>query len=189
MTNNDNRELSAEQIESLLSILKNRFEKNIHRHKSIEWYDLESRLKARPGKLWSLNEMEKTGGEPDVMNYDSKRDQYTFCDFSEESPKGRRSICYDPEALVSRKENKPKSSASGMASAMGVELLSEEQYYELQQYGTFDTRSSSWILTPSEIRQAGGAIFGDRRYGRVFIYHNGAESYYAARGFRGCLRV
>jgi hypothetical protein len=189
MTNRDNRELSAEQIESLLSILKNRFEKNIHRHKSIEWSDLESRLKARPGKLWSINEMEKTGGEPDVMGYDDNLEEYIFYDFSEESPKGRRSICYDTEALESRKEHKPKSSAAGMASGMGIELLSEEQYHELQQYGTFDTKSSSWILTPLKIREAGGAIFGDRRYGRVFIYHNGAESYYAARGWRGCLRV
>jgi hypothetical protein len=189
MTKRDQIQLSAEVIEALLIILKERFEKNRHRHSELEWKEIEVKLKKSPGKLWSLNEMEITGGEPDVIGYDDKREEYIFYDCSEESPKGRRSICYDPQALESRKEHKPKESATGMASRIGIELLSEEQYHELQQYGTFDTRSSSWIMTPPEIREAGGAIFGDRRYGRVFIYHNGAESYYSSRGFRGCLRV
>lgn len=189
MPNRDNRELSKEQTESLLKILKGRFEQNRHRHNELEWSELESRLKVRPEKLWSLSQMEETGGEPDVIGSNKKSNEFIFFDCSVESPKGRRSVCYDSKALESRKEHKPKNSATGMASGMGIELITEEQYHELQQYGTFDTRSSSWILTPSEVREAGGAIFGDRRYGRVFICHNGAESYYAARGWRGCLRI
>ncbi|HEV8514675.1 MAG TPA: DUF4256 domain-containing protein [Cyclobacteriaceae bacterium] len=182
-------ELSAKQQEQLLSILKTRFEKNTNRHKNLDWANVESRLKANMEKLLSLNEMEKTGGEPDVINYDKKTGEYIFCDCSEESPSGRRSFCYDRDALDSRKEHKPKNSACYEANAMGIELLTEEEYRELQKLGKFDTKTSSWVKTPADIRKLGGAIFCDFRYGTVFTYHNGAESYYAARGFRGSLRV
>lgn len=183
------RRLSPEGQEELLKVLKTRFEKNMHRHKGIDWDRVQSKLEANPGKLWSLDEMERTGGEPDVVGYDKKTGECIFCDCSAESPKGRRSICYDPEALESRKEHKPQDSALGMATEMGIDLLTEEQYRALQELGKFDTKTSSWVETPADIRALGGAIFGDRRFGRVFIYHNGAESYYAARGFRGVLRV
>jgi hypothetical protein len=183
--------LPAGRREELLEILKIRFEKNMNRHKDIGWTKIHAKLAQPAGskKMWSLNEMEITGGEPDVVGYDKKTGEYIFYDCSAESPKGRRSVCYDGEALNSRKEHKPKNSAIDMAAAMGIEILTEEQYRELQQFGKFDTKTSSWILTPPDIRELGGAIFGDWRYGKVFIYHNGAESYYAARGFRGCLRV
>lgn len=187
MTNK--KELLPEQQSELLNTLKVRFEKNINRHKNINWHKIETKLKASSSKLWSLYQMEETGGEPDVVDYDVNRDEYLFYDCSDESPKGRRSICYDSEALESRKEFKPKNSAVGMALEMGIELLNEEQYRGLQQLGKFDTKTSSWLKTPADIRKLGGAIFGDWRYGNVFIYHNGAESYYAARGFRGLLRV
>lgn len=177
------------QRDELFKTLKARFEKNMRRHKGLEWADVEARLVSNSKKLWSLNEMERTGGEPDVVGFDKKTGEYIFYDCSDESPKGRRSVCYDPEALESRKEHKPKDSAVGMAAAMGIELLSEEQYFELQQLGDFDAKTSSWVKTPNDIRELGGAICGDFRYGRVFIGHNGAESYYAARGFRGSLRV
>ncbi len=180
--------LSPEQHE-LLSILKARFEKNMNRHKSIEWTKVQAKLETNTDKLWSLGEMEKTGGEPDVVSYDSKTGEYIFYDCSAESPIGRRSQCYDLKALESRKEHKPKNSAVEMASGMGIELLTEDQYRELQKLGKFDTKTSSWVKTPSEIRKLGGALFCDRRYDNVFLYHNGAESYYAARGFRGSLRV
>jgi hypothetical protein len=183
------KELSSEQREELIKTLKTRFEKNMKRHKGLEWAKVEARLQAQTEKLWSLNEMERTGGEPDVVGRDKKTGEYIFFDCSTESPKGRRSICYDREALESRKENKPKDSAAAMAADMGIELLTEEQYRELQQVGDFDTKTSSWVETPAEIRKLGGAIFCDRRYDTVFVYHNGAESYYAARGFRGSLRV
>jgi hypothetical protein len=189
--NSENKKLSQEQREQLLSVLKTRFEKNMNRHRNLEWADVREKLE--PGhageKLWSLHEMERTGGEPDVVGYDKSTDEYIFFDCSAESPKGRRSVCYDPEALESRKKHKPKNSAAGMAAGMGIELLSEEQYRDLQQLGKFDTKTSSWLKTPAEIREPGGAIFGDWRYGTVFIYHNGAESYYGSRGFRGSLRV
>lgn len=177
--------------EELLSVLKTRFEKNMDRHKGLKWAEIEPRLNSDPSgeKLWSLNEMETTGGEPDVVDYDKKTGEYIFYDCSAESPKGRRSLCYDGEALASRKEHKPKNSAMDMAAEMGVEILTEDQYRELQQFGKFDTKTSSWLKTPDGIRELGGAIFGDWRYGNVFIYHNGAESYYAARGFRASLRV
>ena len=181
--------LSPKQSEELLKTLKTRFEKNLNRHKGIEWAKVEARLVANIEKLWSLNEMEKTGGEPDVVGYDQKKNEYFFYDCSAESPKDRRSLCYDNEALESRKEHKPKNNAVDTAEAMGVELLTEEQYRELQKLGEFDTKTSSWVQTPDEIRKLGGAIFCDRRYDHVFTYHNGAESYYAARGFRGSLRV
>jgi hypothetical protein len=181
------KKLSPEQQEELLSVLKARFEKNRNRHKGIEWTKVQVRLEANPGKLWSLDEMERTGGEPDVVGYDKKTGEYIFYDCSAESPKGRRSVCYDHEALESRKEHKPENSAVEMAADMGIELLMEEQYRELQELGNFDTKTSSWIKTPSEIRKLGGALFCDRRYDTVFLYHNGAESYYAARGFRGLL--
>lgn len=181
--------MSAEDRDKLLKVLKARFEKNMVRHKGIEWTRVQTKLEAHPAKLWSLNEMETTGGEPDVVGYDKKKDEYTFYDCAAESPKGRRSICYDPQALESRKENKPENSAIQMADDMGVEILTEEQYRELQKLGDFDTKTSSWISTPSEIRKRGGAIFADRRYNQVFVYHNGAESYYAGRSFRGSLRV
>jgi hypothetical protein len=187
--NSNKKKLSPEQQEELLSVLKARFEKNRNRHKGIEWTKVQARLEANPGKLWSLNEMERTGGEPDVVGYDKKTGEYIFYDCSAESPKGRRSVCYDHEALESRKEHKPKNSAVEMAADMGIELLTEEQYRELQELGNFDTKTSSWIKTPSEIRKLGGALFCDRRYNTVFLYHNGAESYYAARGFRGLLSV
>jgi hypothetical protein len=169
--------------------LKARFEKNMNCHKGLEWTKVQAKLEASTEKLWSLNEMERTGGEPDVVGHDKKTGEYIFYDCSAESPKGRRSVCYDHEALVSRKEHKPKNSAIEMATAMGIELLTEEQYRELQKLGNFDTKTSSWVKTPSDIRKLGGAIFGDYRYSKVFVYHNGAESYYAARAFRGSLRV
>ncbi|QAA33510.1 DUF4256 domain-containing protein [Clostridium manihotivorum] len=175
--------------EELINILKNRFEKNISRHKDIEWAKVQAKLEANTKKLSSLDEMEATGGEPDVVEYDESTDEYIFYDCSPESPKGRRSLCYDGEALEARKENKPKSSALDMAAAMGIELLTEHQYRHLQSIGNFDMKTSSWLKTPPEIRKLGGSIFGDFRYGNVFIYHNGAESYYAGRGFRGVLRV
>lgn len=186
---NNKKNLSAKQSEELLDILKERFEKNIHRHKGLEWAKVQTRLKANTEKLWSLNEMEKTGGEPDVVGQDKKTGEYIFYDCSTESPKGRRSLCYDREALNSRKEYKPKSSALDMASAMGVELLTEEQYREMQKLEEFDLKTSSWVKTPEAIRKLGGAVFCDRRYDTVFLYHNGAESYYAARGFRGLLKI
>lgn len=185
----EKRELSPEQREELLRMLKARFEKNMNYHKDLEWAKIEAKLKANTEKLWSLNEMERTGGEPDVIDYDNKTDEYVFCDCSAESPKGRRSVCYDHEALESRKEHKPENSAVDMAAFMGIELLTEEQYRRLQQLDHFDMKTSSWLKTPSEIRKLGGAIFADFRYGNVFVYHNGAESYYGARGFRGLLRV
>jgi len=181
--------LSSEQREQLLETLKARFEKNMLRHKSLEWTKVEAKLKANAEKLWSLNEMENTGGEPDVVDQDKKTGEYIFYDCSAESPKDRRSLCYDREALEARKEAKPKNNALDLAKTMGIELLSEEQYRQLQKLGKFDAKTSSWLTTPSDIRKLGGAIFGDYRYGTVFIYHNGADSYYAARGFRGSLRV
>jgi len=181
--------LSPKQVQELLGTLKARFEKNIIRHKGIVWPEVQAKLEANPDKLSSLNEMESTGGEPDVVGHDKKSGEYIFYDCSAESPSGRRSLCYDREALDSRKENKPKGSALELAAAIGVELLTEEQYRDLQKLGNFDTKTSSWVKTPSEIRKLGGAIFCDRRYNTVFTYHNGAESYYAARGFRGLLKV
>ena len=186
---NNKNKLSAEQRKELLRTLKARFEKNMNRHKGVEWAKVQAKLEANPAKLWSLNEMERTGGEPDVVGHDKKTGEYTFYDCSAESPKGRRSVCYDPEALASRKEHKPANSAVGMATEMGVELLTEEQYRELQQLGEFDLKTSSWVKTSSDIRKLGGALYCDRRYNHVFLSHNGAESYYAARGFRGALRV
>jgi len=183
------KELSPEQREELLRTLKPRFEKNMNRHKGLAWATVQTRLEGSAEKLWSLNEMEKTGGEPDVVGHDKRTGEYIFFDCSAESPKGRTSLCYDHEALESRKEHKPKDSAAGMAAAMGVELLTAEQYQELQSLGVFDTKSSSWVETPPAMRKLGGALFGDRRFGRVFFYHNGAESYYGGRGFRGSLRV
>jgi len=188
-TKSNTRKLSPQESEALLKILKARFEKNQNRHKGIEWDRVHAKLQANPDKLWSLNAMESTGGEPDVISYDKKTDQYIFCDCSPESPKGRRSICYDDEALASRKEHKPDNSAMGLAQEMGIEILNEEQYRELQKMGSFDTKTSSWLKTPDAIRKLGGAIFGDYRFGHVFVYHNGAESYYGARGFRGLLKV
>ena len=187
--NKTKKELSAQQREELLATLKTRFEKNMGRHKGLEWTKVKAKLEAHTEKLWSLNEMEKTGGEPDVVGQDKKTGDYIFFDCSAESPKDRRSLCYDRAALESRKEHKPKNSATEMAAAMGIDLLTEEQYRELQTLGNFDTKTSSWIETPANIRKLGGAIFCDRRYDTVFVYHNGAESYYAARGFRGSLRV
>jgi len=183
------KDIKANQREELFRTLKDRFEKNMNRHKGLEWAQVQAKLEANTEKLWSLNEMESTGGEPDVVGQDKKTGEYIFYDCSAESPKGRRSLCYDGEALESRKEHKPKNSAMDMAAAMGVELLTEEQYRELQQLGDFDTKTSSWVKTPSDIRKLGGALFCDRRYDHVFLSHNGAESYYAARGFRGLLRV
>lgn len=188
MSNND-RIISAEQSEELLVILKARFEKNMERHMGLEWIEVETKLKADASKLWSLNLMETTGGEPDVVILDNQNVEYVFCDCSPESPKGRRSMCYDQEALDSRKEQKPKNSAANLALEMGIEMLTEEQYRELQKLGEFDVKTSSWVKTPEHIRKLGGAVFCDRRYNTVFVYHNGAESYYAARGFRGILRV
>ncbi|AAN50722.1 DUF4256 domain-containing protein [Leptospira interrogans] len=187
--NKNKKKLAAEQREELLSTLKDRFAKNMNRHKDLKWTKVKTKLEANSEKLWSLNEMEKTGGEPDVIAYDQKTSEYIFYDCSMESPKGRRSVCYDREALESRKEHKPKDNALDMAASMGIEILAEEQYRELQKFGKFDTKTSSWIKTPSNIRKLGGAIFADFRYGHVFVYHNGAESYYAVRGFRGLLRV
>ncbi len=181
--------LPAQQLKELLSILKTRFNKNMQRHKGIVWESVEAKLIKSPEKLYTLNEMEQTGGEPDVVSYDKKSDTFIFFDCAPESPKGRRSICYDPEALESRKEFKPAHSAIGIAEEMGVEILTEEQYQFLQSLGDFDTKTSSWLKTPEAIRKLGGAIFGDKRYKHVFIYHNGAESYYAGRSFRGCLKV
>ena len=189
MTVGTKKELSPEQRDELLRTLKDRFEKNLNRHKGLEWVKVKEKLEANTEKLWSLNEMEETGGEPDVVGHDKKTGEYIFYDCSAESPKGRRSVCYDRKALVSRKEHKPKNNAIDMAAAMGIELLTEEQYRQLQKLGKFDTKTSSWIKTPSDIRKLGGAIFCDRRYEHVFVYHNGAESYYAARAFRGWLRV
>ncbi|MFZ1322735.1 MAG: DUF4256 domain-containing protein [Ignavibacteria bacterium] len=182
-------ELSPIQIDELLKIFKDRFEKNMNRHKGIEWSKVQKKLEANSEKLWSLNEMEITGGEPDVVGFDKKSGEYIFYDCSAESPSGRRSFCYDNEALESRKKFKPKNSAECMAAEMGIELLTEEQYMNLQKLGNFDTKTSSWLKSPSEVRKLGGAIFGDYRFGRVFIYHNGAESYYGGRAFRGSLRV
>src|SRR5215469_10754123 len=187
--NTGKKDLSREQRKELTRALKARFEENMNRHKDLEWAQVQAKLEANAEKLWSLNEMERTGGEPDVVGHDKKTGEYIFYDCSAESPKGRRSLCYDREALDSRKENKPANSAVGVAAAMGVELLTEEQYRELQKLGEFDTKTSSWVKTPADIRKLGGALFCDRRYGTVFVYHNGAESYYAARGFRGWLRV
>ena len=181
--------LSVDQREELLATLKERFEKNVSRHAGLAWAKVKSRLEANPGKLWSLHEMEKTGGEPDVVGQDATTGEYLFFDCSPQSPEGRTSLCYDREALASRKEFKPKTSVLDMAAAMGIEVLGEEQYRELQQLGDFDTKSSSWLKTPAEIRKLGGAIFGDRRFGRVFVYHNGAQSYFGGRGFRGRLQV
>lgn len=184
-----NKNMSPEQQDALLSILKARFEKHMQRHKGIAWADVQARLEAHPARLWSLEQMENTGGEPDVVGYDKKTGGYIFYDCSAESPKGRRSICYDPEALASRKENKPKNSALGMAADMGIEILTEDEYRQLQSLGAFDLKTSTWIQTPADVRKLGGALFCDRRYDTVFVYHNGAESYYAARAFRGSLRV
>jgi hypothetical protein len=181
--------LSTEQRDELLRALKARFEKNMNRHQGLQWAEVQTKLEANPEKLWSLHEMERTGGEPDVVGNDKKTDEYIFFDCCADSPKGRRSVCYDREALDARKEHKPESSAMEMAAAMGIELLTEEQYRALQKLGEFDSKTSSWVKTPSDIRKLGGAIFCDYRYGTVFVYHNGAESYYAARGFRGSLRV
>jgi hypothetical protein len=181
--------MSPEQYVELLEVLKARFEENMNRHKGLKWDKVQERLQANPKKLWSLNEMEKTFGEPDVVGLDKKTGEYIFCDCSAESPSGRRNACYDREALDSRKEHKPKNNAVDMATSMGIELLTEEQYRELQEFGDFDTKTSSWVKTPPDIRKLGGALFADRRYDHVFVYHNGAESYYGARGFRGELRV
>jgi hypothetical protein len=187
--NSNKKDLSPEQREKLLGALQARFEKNMPRHKGLDWPKVQAKLEANTEKLWSLHEMERTGGEPDVVGLDQKTGEYIFYDCSAESPEGRRSVCYDREALESRKEHKPAASALDVAAAMGIELLTEEQYRELQKLGSFDTKTSSWVKTPSAIRKLGGALFCDRRYETVFVYHNGAESYYAARGFRGSLRV
>jgi len=189
MATTKRQELSARQQQELLETLKTRFEKNKNRHSSIRWADVEKKLLSATGKLWSLAQMETTGGEPDVVAFDKKTGEYIFYDCAAESPAGRRSLCYDNEALESRKANKPSGSAINLANEMGIELLSEKEYRQLQQLGNFDTKTSSWIQTPENIRKLGGALFCDRRYGQVFVYHNGAESYYAARGFRGSLRV
>ncbi len=186
---NGNKELSPEQHEELLKILKARFEKNMNRHQDLEWANVHAKLEAQPEKLWSLHEMERTGGEPDVVDHALTTNEYIFYDCSAESPKGRRSVCYDREALESRKEHKPQNSALEMAADMAIELLTEEQYRELQKLGNFDLKTSSWVKTPADIRKLGGAVFCDRRYDTIFLYHNGAESYYGARGFRGYLRV
>jgi hypothetical protein len=188
-TARNKKELSRKEREELLRVLSARFEKNMNRHQGLEWANVQARLEANTEKLWSLNEMERTGGEPDVVGRDNTTGEYTFYDCSAESPKGRRSVCYDREALEARREHKPKNSAIDMAAAMGIEILTEEQYRELQTLGNFDTKTSSWVKTPSEIRRLGGAIFCDRRYDHVFVFHNGAESYYAARAFRGWLKV
>ncbi|MFA6017094.1 MAG: DUF4256 domain-containing protein [Patescibacteria group bacterium] len=190
MTNpNTKKELLSEQRGELLKILKDRFEKNMNRHKDLKWIKIQAKLEFSAKKLWSLNEMERTGGEPDVVGFDKKTGEYIFYDCSVESPKGRRNVCYDRAALETRKSFKPKNSAVDMAAAMSIELLTEEQYRELQQLGAFDTKTSSWIKTPTDIRKLGGALFADRRYNHAFVFHNGADSYYAVRGFRGALRV
>ncbi|MBL0913819.1 MAG: DUF4256 domain-containing protein [Bacteroidia bacterium] len=189
MSTSGKKTLTKEQAEELLALLQTRFEKNKNRHKDLKWADVQARLQKQPKKLWSLLQMEDTGGEPDVIAFDKKTGEYTFCDCSAESPKGRRSLCYDAAALASRKEHKPADSALNLAAEMGIDLLNEDEYRALQQLGNFDLKTSSWLLTPAPIRKLGGAIFGDRRYDTVFVYHNGAESYYAARGFRGSLRV
>lgn len=189
MISENKKTFTDDQLKMLPGILKKRFEENMNRHEGLDWTEVEARLKKLPHKTNSLLEMENTGGEPDVIAFDTATGEYLFCDCSPESPKGRRSLCYDASALASRKENKPRHNAVGMASEMGIELLTETQYLELQRLGNFDTKTSSWLTTPPEIREAGGALFGDRRYGRTFIYHNGAESYFASRGFRGLLRV
>jgi hypothetical protein len=189
MTATARKNLSPEQREELLKALQTRFEKNMNRHKGLEWAKVQAKLEANAEKLWSLHEMERTGGEPDVVGQDEKTSEYIFYDCSAESPKSRRSVCYDREALESRKANKPADNAIDLATAMGIELLTEEQYRELQKLGTFETKTSSWVKTPSHVRKLGGALFCDRRFDTVFLYHNGAESYYAARGFRGSLRV
>jgi hypothetical protein len=189
MMNSNKKELSPAQREELFRLLKARFEKNMNRHPSLKWAKVQAKLEADPKKLWSLNEMERTGGEPDVVAYDKKTGEYIFFDCSPESPQGRRNVCYDREALEARKEFKPKDSAINMAATMGIEILTEEQYRELQKLGNFDTKTSSWVKTSSAIRKLGGALFCDRRYDTVFVYHNGADSYYAARGFRGSLRI
>jgi hypothetical protein len=186
---NAKKKLSPAERDELLKTLQARFEKNMHRHQGLDWAKVQARLAAKPDKLWSLQEMERTGGEPDVVGHDKKTGEVVFYDCAAESPKGRRSVCYDGAALKSRKEHKPEGSALEMGAAMGIELLTEEQYRELQQLGEFDTKTSSWVQTPANIRKLGGALFCDRRYDTVFLYHNGAESYYAARGFRGLLRV
>ena len=185
----NNKKLSPKETDLLLQTLKARFEKNMHRHKGLEWAKVEAKLETNSAKLWSLNEMERTGGEPDVVGHDKKTGEFVFYDCSAESPKGRRSLCYDHQALNARKEHKPADSAINLAAAMGIELLSEEQFRDLQKLGEFDTKTSSWLTTPAEIRKHGGAIFGDRRYDHVFVYHNGADSYFAARGFSGSIRV
>jgi hypothetical protein len=187
--NSKGKALSSKQQDELIGTLKARFEKNMKRHQGLAWDKVQSRLESHPAKLWSLNQMEISGGEPDVVDYDKKTGEYLFYDCAEESPKGRRSLCYDAEALRSRKENKPKNNALDLAADMGIEILTEEEYRQLQALGEFDKKTSSWVMTPISIRKLGGAIFCDRRYDHVFVYHNGAESYYAARGFRGSLRV
>lgn len=184
-----NKSLPAKQTEELLSLLKSRFEKNMNRHKGLEWSKVQAKLEANKEKLWSLNEMERTGGEPDVVGFDKKTGEYAFYDCSGESPKGRRSLCYDRAALDARKEHKPENSAIDVAAAIGIEVLTEQQYRELQELGKFDLKTSSWVQTPTDIRKLGGALFCDRRYDTVFLYHNGADSYYGARGFRGFLKV
>jgi hypothetical protein len=190
MKNDESKKaLSPRQREELLGTLQARFAKNTHRHAGLEWAKVKAKLEAQAGKLWSLNEMERTGGEPDVVGHDKKTGEFVFFDCSAECPKGRTSVCYDREALDSRKEFKPKNSAMDLAAAMGIELLTEEQYRELQKLGEFDTKSSSWVKAPADMRKLGGALFGDRRFGRVFVYHNGAQSYYSGRAFRGSLRV
>lgn len=183
------KKLTNRQREELLKTVKDRFDKNMHRHKDLPWAEIESKLKASPAKLWTLQKMEETGGEPDVLGHDSNTDEYIFFDCSPESPKGRRSVCYDRAALEARKKYKPKTSAIELANEIGIELLTEEEYRYLQKFGYFDTKTSSWLKTPADIRELGGAIFGDFRYGKVFVYHNGADSYYAARGFRGSLKI
>lgn len=183
------RELSLEQSKTLVEVLRLRFEQNMQRHIGLEWVAVHEKLELNPEKLWSLNEMEKTGGEPDVIGYDNNTDEYIFCDCSKETPVGRRGVCYDGEALNSRKENKPLNNAVDLATEIGIEILSEEQYRELQTLGNFDTKTSSWLKTPDSVRELGGALFGDYRYGRVFVYHNGAQSYYSVRAFRGLLRI
>jgi len=189
MAKQNAKKLSANESEDLINTLKFRFEKNMHRHKGIDWKKVQQKLEKNNQKLWSLNQMEETGGEPDVVGFDKKTGEYIFCDCAEESPKGRRSLCYDREGLESRKEHKPETSAIDMAFDMGIEILSEEQYIDLQKLGEFDSKTSSWLKTPEEIRELGGALNGDYRYGRVFIYHNGAGAYFGSRGFRGLLRI